>query len=131
MKYDSILDTIGQTPLVRIDPAVHGLRSTELYAKLEFFNPFGSVKDRAAWGMARPALADAAERGAEVVELSSGNTAKALAVIASMHGLGFRSVTNRMNDPRGEGAAAPARGQIEELPGRSECLDPTDTEDPL
>ncbi|EFL04020.1 cysteine synthase B [Streptomyces sp. SPB78] len=131
MKYDSILDTIGQTPLVRIDPAVHGLRSTELYAKLEFFNPFGSVKDRAAWGMARPALADAAERGAEVVELSSGNTAKALAVIASMHGLGFRSVTNRMKIPEVKELLLLLGAEIEELPGQSECLDPTDTEDPL
>ncbi|NED87675.1 pyridoxal-phosphate dependent enzyme, partial [Streptomyces sp. SID11233] len=131
MKYDSILDTIGQTPLVRIDPAVHGLRSTELYAKLEFFNPFGSVKDRAAWGMARPAIAAAAERGAEVVELSSGNTAKALAVIASMHGLGFRSVTNRMKIPEVKELLLLLGAEIEELPGQSECLDPTDTEDPL
>ena len=81
MRYDSITEAIGNTPLVRIDPAVHGLRNIDLYAKLELLNPFGSVKDRAAWNMARPHLEAAApERGGQVVELSSGNTAKALAM---------------------------------------------------
>ena len=93
------LGRIGDTPLVRIDAAVHGLRNIDLYAKMELFNPFGSVKDRAAWNMSRHRLAGAAARGETVVELSSGNTAKALAVIAGMHGLPFRSVTNRMRVP--------------------------------
>ncbi|MFK0121426.1 pyridoxal-phosphate dependent enzyme, partial [Streptomyces sp. NPDC090994] len=56
MRYDSITDAIGNTPLVRIDPAVHGLRHIDLFAKLEMLNPFGSVKDRPAWHMARPHL---------------------------------------------------------------------------
>ena len=96
MRYDSITEIIGDTPLLRIDPAVHGLAHIDLYAKMELLNPFGSLKDRAAWNMVRPLLAEAAERGDTVVELSSGNTAKALAVIAGMHGLTFKSVTNRM-----------------------------------
>ncbi|MCC5036734.1 pyridoxal-phosphate dependent enzyme [Streptomyces sp. WAC 00631] len=131
MRYDSITEAIGNTPLVRIDPAVHGLRHTDLYAKLEMLNPFGSVKDRAAWNMARPGLADAAERGATVVELSSGNTAKALALLAGMHGLRFKSVTNRMRVPEIKELLLLLGAEIEELPGQSECLDPTDTEDPL
>lgn len=131
MRYDSILDTIGHTPLVRIDPAVHGLRHIELYAKLEFSNPFGSLKDRAAWNMARPRVAEAAEQGSRLVELSSGNTAKALAVIAGMHGLGFKSVTNRMRIPEIKELLLLLGAEIEELPGQTECLDPTDTEDPL
>ncbi|SOD62964.1 Cysteine synthase [Streptomyces zhaozhouensis] len=131
MRYDDITEAIGNTPLVRIDPAVHGLRTIDLYAKLEMLNPFGSVKDRAAWNMLRPDLAGAVERDAQVVELSSGNTAKALAVLAGLHGLRFRSVTNRMRVPELRELLLLLGAEIEELPGRSECLDPTDTDDPL
>ncbi|MEU7638275.1 MULTISPECIES: pyridoxal-phosphate dependent enzyme [unclassified Streptomyces] len=131
MRYESITEAIGNTPLVRIDPAVHGLHHIDLYAKLELLNPFGSVKDRAAWNMARPGLAAAAEHGSQVVELSSGNTAKALAVIAGMHGLPFKSVTNRMRIPEIKDLLLLLGADIEELPGQSECLDPTNTEDPL
>ncbi|MBC9726003.1 pyridoxal-phosphate dependent enzyme [Streptomyces sp. TRM68367] len=131
MRYDNITEAIGNTPLVRIDPAVHGLEHIDLYAKLELLNPFGSVKDRAAWYMARPHLADAAEHGSQVVELSSGNTAKALAVLAGMHGLAFKSVTNRMRVPEIKDLLLLLGAQIEELPGQSECLDPTATDDPL
>ncbi|MDX3387655.1 pyridoxal-phosphate dependent enzyme [Streptomyces niveiscabiei] len=131
MRYESITEAIGNTPLVRIDPAVHGLTHIDLYAKLELLNPFGSVKDRAAWSMARPHLAVAAERGSQVVELSSGNTAKALAVLAGMHGLTFKSVTNRMRIPEVKDLLLLLGAQIEELPGQSECLDPTATDDPL
>ncbi|ORT60509.1 pyridoxal-phosphate dependent enzyme [Streptomyces sp. CB03238] len=131
MRYDSITDAIGNTPLVRIDPDVHGLRSIDLYAKLEMLNPFGSLKDRAAWNMARGGLAAAKERGETVVELSSGNTAKALALIAGLHGLPFKSVTNRMRIPEIKDLLLLLGAEIEELPGRSECLDPTDTDDPL
>ncbi|MES4903591.1 MULTISPECIES: pyridoxal-phosphate dependent enzyme [unclassified Streptomyces] len=131
MRYDSITGAIGNTPLVRIDPAVHGLRHIDLYAKLELLNPFGSVKDRAAWHMARPRLAAAVEAGSQVVELSSGNTAKALAVIAGMHGLSFKSVTNRMRVPEIKDLLLLLGAEIEELPGQSECLDPTATDDPL
>ncbi|MGW0335322.1 pyridoxal-phosphate dependent enzyme [Streptomyces sp. NPDC003011] len=134
MRYDSITDAIGNTPLVRIDPAVHGLRHIDLYAKLEMLNPFGSVKDRPAWNMARPLLAAAGEHdetGETLVELSSGNTAKALALLAGMHGLRFKSVTNRMRVPEIKELLLLLGAEIEELPGQSECLDPTDTDDPL
>ncbi|MDI6101695.1 pyridoxal-phosphate dependent enzyme [Actinoplanes sp. NEAU-A12] len=131
MRYDSVTDVIGDTPLVRIDAAVHGLRNIDLYAKMELLNPFGSVKDRAAWNMVRDRIAGAAERGDTVVELSSGNTAKALALIAAMHGLPFRSVTNRMKVPEIKDLLLLLGAQIDELPGRSECLDPDDTDDPL
>ncbi|MEU6665619.1 pyridoxal-phosphate dependent enzyme [Streptomyces sp. NPDC046727] len=131
MRYDSITEAIGNTPLVRIDPAVHGLEHIDLYAKLELLNPFGSVKDRAAWNMAGPHLAEAAARGSQVVELSSGNTAKALAVLAGMHGLTFKSVTNRMRVPEIKDLLLLLGAEIEELPGQSECLDPTATDDPL
>ncbi|RDG37445.1 pyridoxal-phosphate dependent enzyme [Streptomyces corynorhini] len=131
MRYDSITQTIGNTPLVRIDPRVHGLRHIDLYGKLEMFNPFGSVKDRAAWNMVRPELDAAVRAGSQIVELSSGNTAKALSVLAGMHGLSFKSVTNRMRVPEIKDLLLLLGAEIEELPGRSECLDPTDTDDPL
>ncbi|NED13014.1 pyridoxal-phosphate dependent enzyme [Streptomyces sp. SID9124] len=131
MRYDNITEAIGNTPLVRIDPAVHGLRHIDLYAKLEMLNPFGSVKDRPAWHMARPLLEGAAGGDGTVVELSSGNTAKALALIAGMHGLRFKSVTNRMRVPEIKELLLLLGAEIEELPGQSECLDPTDTDDPL
>ncbi len=131
MRYDSITEAIGDTPLVRIDAAVHGLRNIDLYAKMELLNPFGSVKDRAAWHMARPHLEQAAARGDTLVELSSGNTAKALAVIAGMHGLPFRSVTNRMKVPEIKDLLLLLGAEIDELPGQAECLDPGDTDDPL
>ncbi|AXI84796.1 pyridoxal-phosphate dependent enzyme [Streptomyces griseoincarnatus] len=131
MRYDSITEAIGNTPLVRIDPAVHGLRNIDLYAKLEMLNPFGSVKDRPAWHMARPHLEADTDGEGTVVELSSGNTAKALALLAGMHGRGFKSVTNRMRVPEIKELLLLIGAEIEELPGRSECLDPTDTDDPL
>ncbi|BCL32389.1 pyridoxal-phosphate dependent enzyme [Streptomyces aurantiacus] len=131
MRYDSITEAIGNTPLVRIDPSVHGLRNIDLFAKLEMLNPFGSVKDRPAWHMARPHLEDAAGGDGTVVELSSGNTAKALALLAGMHGLKFKSVTNRMRVPEIKELLLLLGAEIEELPGQSECLDPTDTDDPL
>ncbi|GAA2597651.1 MULTISPECIES: pyridoxal-phosphate dependent enzyme [Streptomyces] len=131
MRYDSITEAIGNTPLVRIDPSVHGLRHIDLYAKLEMLNPFGSVKDRPAWHMARPHLEGAAGGDGTVVELSSGNTAKALALLAGMHGLRFKSVTNRMRVPEIKELLLLLGAEIEELPGQSECLDPTDTDDPL
>ncbi|HWS36925.1 MAG TPA: pyridoxal-phosphate dependent enzyme [Actinoplanes sp.] len=131
MRFDDITESIGNTPLVRIEPAVHGLANIDLYAKLELLNPFGSLKDRAAWNMVRPLLPGAVERGDTVVELSSGNTAKALALIAGIHGLRFRSVTNRMRVPEIKDLLLLLGAEIDELPGRSECLDPSDTEDPL
>ncbi len=43
--YDSVLDTVGWTPLIRLNRVTRGIR-TPVYAKAEFFNPGGSVKDR-------------------------------------------------------------------------------------
>jgi cysteine synthase/rhodanese-related sulfurtransferase len=131
MRFESMTDAIGGTPLVRIDPDVHGLRNIDLYAKMELLNPFGSVKDRAAWTMLRPLLARDDGRADTVVELSSGNTAKALAVLAGMHGLKFRSVTNRMKVPEIKDLLLLLGADIEELPGQAECLDPMNGDDPL
>jgi hypothetical protein len=76
--YCDITELIGNTPLLRLDPGKHGIDGAELYAKLEFCNPFGSVKDRIAWGMIRDGLPGITSRGQTLIEASSGNTAKAL-----------------------------------------------------
>ncbi len=131
MLYDSVIDVIGDTPLVHIDEEVTGLRNIDLYAKLEMLNPFGSVKDRAAWSMASAGIDTASDGDQTMIELSSGNTAKALAVIAGMHGVRFRSVTNRMKVPEIKDLLLLIGADIEELPGQAECLDPTDADDPL
>ncbi|MVU78520.1 pyridoxal-phosphate dependent enzyme [Nocardia sp. ET3-3] len=125
MRYDHITELIGNTPLLRLDPAVHGLAHVELYAKLEFYNPFGSVKDRVAWGMIRDDLDDIVARKQSFIEASSGNTAKALRILAAMHGVGLRAVTNRIKVAEVRELLALLGTDIEELPGLSECPDPT------
>ena len=83
---DSILDTIGDTPLVRLSRIGAGL-TPQLVAKLEVFNPGGSIKDRIAVN-----LIDAAERdgslraGGTIVEPTSGNTGTGLAIAARLKG---------------------------------------------
>ncbi|HIG05617.1 MAG TPA: pyridoxal-phosphate dependent enzyme [Planctomycetes bacterium] len=84
--YDHILETVGGTPLVRFHRISRGLSGT-IVAKLEAFNPGGSVKDRIAVHMI-----DAAERegtiqpGGTIVECTSGNTGLGLALIACIRG---------------------------------------------
>ena len=84
--YTHIADTIGRTPLVKLNRTAAGLDAT-IYAKLEFFNPLGSVKDRI--GAAMIAAAEAEGRiGPQslIVEPTSGNTGIALAFICAAKG---------------------------------------------
>ncbi|QCI63496.1 cysteine synthase A [Phreatobacter stygius] len=87
--YDSITDTIGDTPLVRLDRLgkIHGAKATIL-AKLEFFNPIASVKDRIGVSML-DALASAGKINPQTVliEPTSGNTGIALAFAAAARGI--------------------------------------------
>ncbi|WP_386067299.1 cysteine synthase A [Tahibacter sp. UC22_41] len=91
MIYDSILDTIGNTPVVKLHrlPPKH----VELYVKVEAFNPAGSVKDRLALAI----VLDAERRGTlkpgqTIVEATSGNTGVALAAVAAARGYPFVAV---------------------------------------
>ena len=84
--YDNILDTIGGTPLVRLNESVKGLKAN-VYAKVESFNPANSVKDRIG-----RAIVDAAEEsgqlkpGGTIIEATSGNTGIALALVGAARG---------------------------------------------
>ena len=82
MKYSSITSTIGNTPLVSLDMSKHGLGEYTVYAKCEFLNPFGSVKDRLVMGLIEPYIDDIKKHNKTIVESSSGNTAKAIAAYA-------------------------------------------------
>jgi cysteine synthase/rhodanese-related sulfurtransferase len=129
MLYQHITDLIGNTPLLRLDPARHGIEGVELYAKLEYCNPFGSVKDRIAWGMIRDDLGEITARGQTLIEASSGNTAKALQVLAAVHGLRLRVLTNRAKVAEVRDLLQLLGVELEELPGLSECPDPTVPDD--
>jgi cystathionine beta-synthase len=84
--YDSVLDVIGHTPLIRL-ARISPPNGAPVYAKAEFFNPGGSVKDRAALSMVRAAHESGAlAPGARIVEGTSGNTGIGLAVVAAQHG---------------------------------------------
>ncbi|MEK7323944.1 MAG: pyridoxal-phosphate dependent enzyme, partial [Chloroflexota bacterium] len=77
--YDSILDTIGHTPLVRLNRVTLGLQC-KMYAKVEFFNPGGSVKDRIGLAMIEDAeQSGRLKPGGTIVESTSGNTGVGLA----------------------------------------------------
>lgn len=129
MRYDHITELIGNTPLLRLDPAVHALPGVELYAKLELCNPFGSVKDRVAWAMIRDDIDGIAERGQTLIEASSGNTAKALRLLGAGRGIGLHAVTNRIKVDAVRDLLQLLGTGIEELPGLSECPDPTTPND--
>jgi cysteine synthase A len=86
MIYDNILETIGRTPLVRINKLV-GKDDATLIAKLESFNPCGSVKDRIGLSMIETAEKEGSLKpGMTIVEPTSGNTGIALAMVAAVKG---------------------------------------------
>ncbi len=88
MKYDNILQTIGSTPIVRLNRIAPD--HVDMYVKVESFNPMASVKDRLAYAI----LKDARDRGElqpgqTVVEATSGNTGIALAMVCAVMGHPF------------------------------------------
>jgi cysteine synthase A len=86
--YDSILDTIGSTPIVRLQRIAP--KHVTLYAKVESFNPGGSVKDRLALAIVLDAEARGLLKpGDTIVEATSGNTGVALAMVAAARGYKF------------------------------------------
>lgn len=83
---NSIIELIGNTPIVRLN-RLAGPDSAEVYAKLEFFNPSGSVKDRAAMNMIIEAEKQGLlKEGGTIIEPTSGNTGIGLAMVAAARG---------------------------------------------
>ncbi len=93
--YDNIIDTIGHTPLVKINklnPKPH----IPLYAKLEGFNPTGSIKDRIAMKMIEQAEdSGALIKGKTIIEPTSGNTGISLAMIGALKGYAVEIVMSK------------------------------------
>jgi cystathionine beta-synthase len=84
--YNNPLEAIGYTPLVKLNKITEGIKS-EVFAKLEFLNPMGSIKDRIAKYMIEKAEKDGRiKKGDLIIENSSGNTALGLALIAIQKG---------------------------------------------
>jgi len=84
--YDNVVEIIGNTPLVRLRSVTDGIAATVL-AKVEYFNPGGSVKDRIAARMVEDAeKAGLLQPGGTIVEPTSGNTGVGLALVAQLHG---------------------------------------------
>ncbi len=86
MRYNNILETIGNTPIVRINKVLKDIPAT-VYAKIESFNPGHSAKDRIALFMVEQAERDGLLRtGGTIIETTSGNTGFSLAMIAVIKG---------------------------------------------
>src|SRR5215204_6354478 len=114
MIYDSILGTIGRTPIVRINRLAPA--HVQMYVKCEFFNPLSSVKDRLAIAIIEDAeRRGTLEPGQTVVEATSGNTGIALAMVCAAKGYPFvavmaeslRMLRSRRENHFGAGGAAP------------------------
>jgi cysteine synthase A len=88
MIYDNILQTIGNTPVVRLNRM--GPDHVEMFVKVESFNPLASVKDRLAYAIVTDAMQKGElKAGDTVIEATSGNTGIALAMVCAAHGLSF------------------------------------------
>jgi cystathionine beta-synthase len=84
---DTVLDTIGGTPLVRINSITRGIVGAQVFAKLETFNPGNSIKDRMAVKMIEDAERDGRLKpGGTIIEGTSGNTGMGLAIAAVVKG---------------------------------------------
>src|ERR1700752_2431189 len=84
--YDSVIDTIGWTPMIKLSRVTKGIR-TPVYVKAEFFNPGGSIKDRIGLPIIEAAEKDGTLKpGGTIVEATSGNTGIGLAIAAALRG---------------------------------------------
>jgi cysteine synthase B len=116
--YDNILEAIGHTPLVRIN-RMNPNPKVPLYAKLEGFNPTGSIKDRIALKMVEQAEESGAlKKGKTIIEPTSGNTGIGLAMIGAVKGYPVEIVMS-------EAVSIERRKMIEAFGGKTTLTDPS------
>ena len=97
--YESVLDAIGRTPIVKLQNISKGLKAT-IWAKLEFMNPGGSVKDRIAKYMIEKAEREGKIKpGTTIIENSSGNTAMGLAIVCRQKDYKLKIVIRNTTSP--------------------------------
>ncbi|MEI6852051.1 MAG: pyridoxal-phosphate dependent enzyme, partial [Bacteroidota bacterium] len=98
MKKDSTLDLITKTPLLHLDKITNGIG--KIYAKLEYLQPGGSLKDRVALQIIKDAYSsNQLKKGQLVVEMTSGNMGAGLAVVCKQFGNPFIAVMSKGNSP--------------------------------
>ena len=131
MIVNSIVELIGNTPMMKIPDSIHQVKNLSLYVKLEMCNPFGSIKDRVALEMLKPLIDDRGERtDLTIVENSSGNTAKALQSLCNLYGMKFHLVSALAKVREQKDILKILGASIEEVPSASDCFDPNDPNDP-
>ncbi|MDO4759434.1 MAG: pyridoxal-phosphate dependent enzyme [Candidatus Saccharibacteria bacterium] len=112
----NISELIGNTPILEIP---------------QYLNPFGSLKDRAALWLLKDKFEELKTEQKTVIESSSGNMAKAMAVLCEMNGIKFKTVTNRIHVSEVRDVLNALGAEVEELPGMSACPDPADPNNPV
>ena len=137
--YDNVVELIGNTPLVRLRRVTEGISATVL-AKVEYFNPGGTVKDRIALRMVEEAeKAGLLKPGGTIVEPTSGNTGVGLALVAQLQGLqvrlrlpgqGQRGQAATCSGVRRRGRGLPDRGRARGPPLLLQRLRPAGPRDP-
>ncbi len=130
MIIEDITEAIGGTPLLKLPAKLTQLKNIDLYGKLEFLNPFGSVKDRIAWGILGPELGEITSKGQGIIENSSGNTAKAMAVLALRAGVPFKLVSAMVKVKETKEILKLLGVELEEISGVRDCYNPNDPNDP-
>ncbi|HMO02535.1 MAG TPA: pyridoxal-phosphate dependent enzyme [Oligoflexia bacterium] len=134
----SLSELIGKTNILEIAPEVHKLKNVKLYAKLELFNPFGSIKDRTALALIKsrlskrdqPAYSDQKQSKPVILEVTSGNTGKALQALAIEQKTKVRVLAKEYKIPEQRDLIMLLGGEIEEYQTSKEFFDGNDPNNP-
>ena len=123
MIFNHVTEMIGNTPLLLVPKEVHAISGLTLYAKLEYQNPFWSLKDRFARASLQWSIEELKKNNGKILESSSGNTIKAIAWIANTFGIPCKTITNRINVQEQKDILMLLWVDIEQLPSSWECID--------
>jgi cysteine synthase len=129
MILNHISEAIGNTPILKINESVHCIKNLELYCKLEYMNPFWSLKDRPASYFMED-MRSFPEK-TQVIEASSGNTIKALWALAWTYWFAAKTITNRIKVEEQLDMLKILWVDIQQVSTRSECVDFSDSHNPV